>query len=151
MKYNVMGNQHETVIGAREGRRGCLATVQQVYMPDLRKSRKKEVQDIEYVLKERYFENICKFRLHSLVQQVRDGALTCDVADWRPRLMAVNQGRGMLEVVSSCRGLHVEIGVSQAEVRHLVHGKAVGQWSECFVCQRGRYVPELEIPGWGHH
>jgi len=119
-------------------------------MPYLRTSRKKEVQDIEHVLKERYFENTREFRLHSLVQRVRDGALTCDVADWRPRLLAANQGRGVSEV-SSCRSLYVEVGVSQAEVQHLVREKAVSQWSECFVCQRGRYVLEFEIPGRGHY
>lgn len=69
----------------RKGRRGCLAAVQQVYMPDPRESQKKEVQNIGYTLKGGCLENICEFQLHPRAQRVRDGVLTCDVADWRAR------------------------------------------------------------------
>lgn len=99
------------VIGVHEGRRGCLATVQQVYMSDLRKGRKKEVQDIGYAMKEKDLENICEGQLHLLAQRVRGGVLTCDVAHWRVRccLMGVNQGAETLAEVSSYRRPHMDV------------------------------------------
>lgn len=120
-----------SVIGAREVQRGCLAAVRQVYMPDLRKSLKKEVQDIGYALKERYLENICEFQLHPLGQRVRGGVLTCDVGDWRARcLMGVTQGTETLVEVSRCRSLHMDVGAGQLEVQRLVYEEAVNQWEE---------------------
>jgi hypothetical protein len=120
-----------SVIGARKVRRGCLAAVRQVYMRDLRKSLKKEVQNIGYALKERYLENICEFQFHSLGQRVPGGVLTCDAADWRARcLMGVTQGTETLVEVSRCRSLHMDVGEGQVEVQRLVHEEAVNQWEE---------------------
>jgi hypothetical protein len=114
-------------------------------MPDLRKSRKKEVQDIGYALKEKYLENIGEVQLHLLAQRLHGGVLTCDVADWRAHccLMGVNQGTERAEV-SSCKKPHMDVGEGQVE--RLVREEAVNQWEECFVSQRGRCVPELGTP-----